>query len=65
MENQLDNKTDLVEVQTALNQCQSEISNRFQNYKDEIRGLIRNQESEIAHILATKCDILDVNEKLI
>ena len=61
---QLDGKVDLVEVQSALNTCQSDISVRFMEYKEEVKNLIRNHESEIFNLLSKKANLSDVNAAL-
>lgn len=61
---QLDGKVDLLEVQDALNTCQSDLSSRFIEYKDEIKNLIRNHDSDIYGLLSKKANISDINSIL-
>ena len=61
---QIDNKVDLNEVQNALNTCQSDLSGRFIEYKDEIKSIIRTQENEIFNILNKKANLADVSAAL-
>ena len=44
---QFEEKVDLSEVQNALNTCQSDISSRFVEFKEEIKGLTRSFENDI------------------
>jgi len=61
---QLDGKVDLLEVQDALNTCQADLSSRFIEYKEEIKNLIRNHDSDIYGLLSKKANISDINSIL-
>ena len=61
---QLDSKVDLIEVQNALNTCQSDLSGRFVEYKDEIKNIVRTHENEIFNLLSKKANLADVNAAL-
>ena len=61
---QIDNKVDLIEVQNALNTCQSDLSGRFVEYKDEMKNSIRTHENEIFNLLSKKANLADVSAAL-
>lgn len=60
----LEQKTDLTEVQSALNACQSDIFNRFLEYKEEIKGSTRAHENEIFNLLSKKANLTDIHKAL-
>ena len=61
---QIDSKVDLNEVQNALNTCQSDLSGRFVEYKDEIKNIVRTHENEIFNLLSKKANLADINAAL-
>lgn len=60
----LDEKVDLSEVQTALNSSQSDLSARFQEYKEDIKALFRTHEADCFALLNKKANLTDVNAAL-
>ncbi|KAL4493978.1 hypothetical protein ABPG72_021995 [Tetrahymena utriculariae] len=62
--NSLEEKTDLMEVQNALNACQSDISQRFLELKDEIKNYIGENEANLLQILDKKANFVDVQQAL-
>ncbi|EGR31387.1 hypothetical protein IMG5_110920 [Ichthyophthirius multifiliis] len=56
----LDQKTDISEVQNALNQCQQDMSERFLEFQEEIKGIILQNMNENVEILDKKANLCDV-----
>ena len=60
----LELKTDLSEVQNALNACQADISNRFLEYKEDVKAMVRSHENEIFNLLSKKANLADVHKAM-
>jgi hypothetical protein len=57
---QLEQKVDLKEVQTVLNQCQNEICEQLADFKKSIKSDIHSLETDVFKMLERKSNILDV-----
>jgi len=60
----IENKVDLVEVQTALNSAQDDISKRLGEYRNDIRLSMQQLDSDFKEILDKKASINEVNDAL-
>jgi hypothetical protein len=57
---QLEQKVDLKEVQTVLNQCQNEICEQLADFKKSTKSDILSVETDVFKMLERKSNILDV-----
>ena len=61
---QLDTKVDLLEVQSALNECQTDIVKQLDQFKEVIQGEIRDSVLETFKVVDCKADSLDIQQQL-
>jgi len=61
---QLEQKPDLKEVQTALNECQKDISGQLTEFRKQIKGEVHQIDSELHKVLERKANVIDVQDGL-
>lgn len=64
LQQQLDNKIDLNEVQEALNTFSTDVSRKFSNMKEDFTQLIKVHEEEVLTALKKKASVADMNNAL-
>ena len=61
---QLETKVDLNEVQSALNECQNDIIQQLNEFKDIIKGELKATQNETFVALDNKADALEIHQVL-
>lgn len=58
----LDGKVDLLEVQNALNECQTDIVKQLDEFKEVIQSEIKFSQGETYKVIDCKADSLDMQQ---
>lgn len=61
---QLENKVDLKEVQSALNDCQTDIVSQLDEFKMTLHRDIKHEQDDLIRMLDVKANAMDVQEQL-
>lgn len=62
---QLDSKTDLGEVQDALNNFSADISRKFTNMREDFNQIIKEHEDDVLTALKKKASLADLNNAIV